>query len=80
MNTVIWLSKYLGALIQIIKVVESAIPGSGQGSEKIAMVRELLELTDNSLSEFWPTIEKIIAVLVKTFNATGLFKTSANAS
>ena len=44
------------------------------------MVRQALEVTMQSSGEFkqsfdeiWPTLEKIIGVAVKTFNATGVF-------
>lgn len=75
MKTILWLAQYLSTLIQILKAVEAAIPESGNGKAKLAMVREMLEMLDDGTHELWPSIEKVIAVIVKTFNQLGVFKT-----
>jgi len=68
-------------LISAIKAVEDAIPGSGHGEQKLAMVRAMLEsayeVSTDALGRFidiWPALEKTIAGIVAAFNAVGLFK------
>lgn len=62
------------AVIQLMKSIEEAIPGQGQGAAKIAAVRQILEVTVDSFNQVWPALEKVIAALVSVFNATGVFK------
>ena len=71
----------LPTLISTIKAVEDAIPGSGHGEQKLAMVRAMLESayevsTDvmGSFIDVWPALEKTISSIVAAFNAVGLFK------
>lgn len=66
----------LPLLTQLVKSVEQAIPETGKGQAKLAMVREILEAADATLSASWPLIETLIAALVKGLNATGAFKSS----
>jgi hypothetical protein len=77
MKTVLMILSLIPVLIDAIKAIEAAIPGSGNGEKKLAMVREVMETADDTADEvikLWPTIEKIIAVIVKTLKATGIFK------
>lgn len=69
MDKVLMIVKLIPALIEVIKAVEAAIPGEGKGEAKLAMVRNILEATDNAIVQMWPSIEKIISVIVNTFNA-----------
>lgn len=64
----------LPLLITLIKSVEIALPEKGQGAVKLALVKEILISVDTSVSAIWPTIETIIAGIVKALNATGVFK------
>lgn len=64
----------LPILIDLIKTVEAAIPESGAGAAKLAAVRDLLAALAPNLETGWPAIEAVIGVLVKLFNATGIFK------
>ena len=66
--------KMLPVIIAAIKAIEEAIPGNGQGEQKLAMLRQILELADGTIPNIWPTIEGLVKVLVKTFNDTGVFK------
>jgi hypothetical protein len=61
-------------MIQTIKAVEDAIPGTGKGEAKLAMVRGVLESVDLGTASIWPAIEKVIAAIVATFNKIGEFK------
>ena len=51
MNTVVMILQLLPALITAIKAIEDAIPGSGQGEQKLAAVRAILEAVDGSVAE-----------------------------
>lgn len=74
MNTLIQILQLIPAIIQVIKAIEDAIPGNGQGEQKLAMVREILVSVDASTKEILPSLEKVIGILVKTFNAVGAWK------
>lgn len=69
MDKILMIIRLIPALIEVIKAVESAIPGEGKGQVKLAMVRGILEATDNAVDQIWPSLEKVIAVIVKTFNS-----------
>lgn len=69
MDKILMIVKLIPALIEVIKAVEAAIPGEGKGEAKLAMVRGILEAADNAVEQIWPSLEKIIAVIVKTFNS-----------
>lgn len=74
------IASLLPTLIEIIKAVEAAIPDSGKGQDKLAMVRELLQVAydatgdiGQSFSELWPLIQQVIDRIVALFNRTGVF-------
>lgn len=69
MNKLLMIVQLIPMLIELIKSVEAAIPGQGKGEQKLAMIRQILEVTDDAVGQLWPTLEKVIAILVKTFNA-----------
>ena len=80
MKTLVLIAQILTTLVALIKDVEAAFEGKpGAGLEKLAAVRTALEATIDGITEAWPAIEKVIAVLVKGFNMVGLFKKSAAA-
>lgn len=62
------------SIIAAIRAIEEAIPGEGQGEKKLAAVREIIETVHGQALSLWPVLEKVIGVLVKTFNATGAFR------
>ena len=70
MEKAILLFKLLPIIIQVMKAVEEAIPGQGQGEAKLAAVRGMLETVFEKTNDFWPEITKIIGVLVNLFNQT----------
>ena len=76
MNTVIAILQLLPALITAIKAIEDAIPGAGQGEQKLAAVRAILEAVDSGVAKLWPQISSVIGVLVGLFNSTKVFKTA----
>lgn len=64
------------SLITAIKAIEEAIPGQGQGEAKLTAIRKILEITDAGIAALWPTLAKVIGVVVDLFNKTGTFTTS----
>ena len=76
MNTVLIIMQLIPAIIAAMKAIEEAIPGTGQGEQKLAAVRGILEAVDGSVTKMWPQISSIIGVLVTLFNKTGQFKVS----
>lgn len=74
MGNVVIILQLIPALIAAIKAIEEAIPGTGQGEQKLAAVRAMLEVIDGSVSKLWPQISGVIGVLVGLFNSTGVFK------
>lgn len=73
MQTLKLLAQLLPILIQLIKAAEAAIPESGQGAAKLALVREILESADDAIPAIWPTVERVIGALVRAFNLAGAF-------
>lgn len=74
MDKILMVIKLLPALIEAIKVLESALPGVGQGEQKLVALRGILEAIDSNVKDLWPSIEKVVGVLVGVFNNTGVFK------
>mgnify|MGYP000952101419 CR=1 FL=1 len=74
MGNIVIILQLIPALITALKAIEEAIPGSGQGEQKLAAVRGMLEVIDGSISNLWPQISSVISVLVTLFNNTGIFK------
>jgi hypothetical protein len=73
MTTFITLLNIVPALIKIIVTVEEAFPQSGVGEEKLALVKQILTTTYDSITELMPAIEKIVAAVVAFANAIGAF-------
>ncbi len=74
MQNVILILKLLPFIIEAIKAIELALPGNAKGEAKLALLREVLEAVDQSTQQYWPAISKVVEVLVKAFNATGVFQ------
>ena len=50
------------------------IPESGQGTNKLTLVRQLAEQAIGDISAMWPQIEALIASFIKLSNVAGSFK------
>lgn len=74
MDKVILVLKLLPAIIEAMKALEQAFPAKGAGETKLQALREVLEVLDSSMTALWPSVEKVVQVLVKAFNATGVFQ------
>lgn len=73
-------AQLLPAIIEAIKAIEAAIPQTGQGAQKLALVRELIEAAFEAVqdagvtfADVWPAIQRLVAKIVGLFNATGIF-------
>ena len=53
------------AIIEIVKVVEKLIPESGQGTNKLTIVRQLAEQAIGDISDMWPQVEVLIASSIR---------------
>jgi hypothetical protein len=60
-------------LIEAIFALEKYIPKDKVGDIKLDVIKQVLILTNAAFADLWPIIEKIIAVVVKAFNTTGVF-------
>ncbi len=74
MNQLLAIVQLIPALIAAIKAIEEAVPGQGQGEQKLAAVRGILEAIDGSYRALWPQLQPIVGILVGLFNKTGVFK------
>ena len=73
-------AQLLPAIIEAIKAIEAAIPQTGQGAQKLALVRELIEAAFEAVqdagvtfADVWPAVQRLITKIVGLFNATGIF-------
>ncbi len=73
MQNILIVFQLIPAIIQALKAIEEAIPGSGQGEAKLAAVRQMLEAVDGGVAKLWPQISGVVASLVTLFNSTGVF-------
>lgn len=71
----------LPILIDAIKALEAAFPVSGQGSQKLELIRSIVEQAYNAgtgtlvkFEDVWPVLQKSINSLVGFMNSTGIFK------
>ena len=74
MGNIVIILQLIPALITALKAIEEAIPGSGNGEQKLSAIRGILEAVDGSITSLWPQISSVISVLVTLFNNTGIFK------
>lgn len=73
MDKVIQILKLLPALFAAIKAVEEALPMAGMGSEKLSLIREIMEGTHEAVSEIWPAVAVAVSKIVGLFNKAGVF-------
>jgi hypothetical protein len=78
------LTSLIGPTLQMVQVIESAVPAGTKGSDKLAMVKTALTQTEAVvqvatpvIATLWPILEQIIATSVAAFNASGIFKRSS---
>lgn len=71
----------LGLVIDTIQLAEQAIPASGQGASKLALVKatiaaavDKIEGLSVTFEEIWPRLAGIVAAWVTLFNSVGAFR------
>lgn len=71
----------LPLIIDVVKAVETAMPASGQGANKLALVHDVLQEAYNAgtgavakFEDVWPVLQNTVTSVVTFFNTTGLFK------
>lgn len=71
----------LPIVVEAVKTVEQALPVSGQGQQKLAMVRQMIESAyqaagdvEVAFEQIWPAVSAAISAAVAMFNAAGVFK------
>lgn len=76
----------LPILIQAMQAIESAIPESGAGGTKLALVKAWMEkafegmnLAATTFGAVWPILETTAETLVAWYNSTGVFKKGPSA-
>ena len=62
------------AIIEIVQAVEKMLPAGGAGAEKLKMVKDMLFAAYSGLENAWPSIEKIIGIIVDFANRLGAFR------
>lgn len=60
-------------LLETIFALEKYIPKDKVGDIKLDVIKQVLILTNAAFADLWPIFEKIVAVVVKAFNTTGVF-------
>ena len=76
MQNIVIILQLIPALIAAMRAIEEAVPGQGQGEQKLAAIRGILEAVDAGVVKYWPQLQSVIGVLVGLFNKTGAFKTA----
>ena len=61
----------LPILTTLITAVELAVPLPKSGAAKLALLKEILLAADNSLTELWPLLQRLITGIVTAYNADG---------
>ena len=77
MKTLLLVIQLIPAVMNLVKAIEEALPEAGFGAEKLEAVKEILQTSYDGITEIWPIVEKIIAIVVNMFNKTGKFSSSA---
>jgi mannose/fructose/N-acetylgalactosamine-specific phosphotransferase system component IID len=75
-----WL-ELIPIIIAAVRAIEAAMPENGLGAAKLAAIRMAIEAAFDGVSDalgafsdVWPRIERIVAGIVASLNATGVFR------
>jgi hypothetical protein len=60
-------------LLEAVFALEKYIPKEKVGDIKLDVIKQTLILINSAFADLWPIFEKIIEVVVKAFNVTGMF-------
>ena len=76
LSTIKLILQIIPIILEIIKAVESQIPESGMGKEKLQFIKDVLMSTIPQVEEILGVVEKIVSSAVTLYNSTGVFKKS----
>ena len=62
-------------VMELVMAVETIVPVTGAGKEKLALVKEFVMAAYDGALEIWPIIERAVNATVAFCNALGIFKT-----
>jgi hypothetical protein len=74
LNTIMTILSLFPALITAVKSVEEAIPGGGNGKEKLNIILDSILAVSAAAKDLLPAIASVISIIVAGFNAAGIFK------
>jgi hypothetical protein len=74
LTTISIILQLVPTILELIKAVETEIPDSGKGSEKLTFVKEVITAAYPQVVEIWGLVDKIITAAVNLYNATNTFK------
>lgn len=77
MNKLIEVFTLLPSLITAIRAAEDAIPLPQAGKAKLDLIMGIVDDVAQGVGDLKPILTSVISRVVKTFNALGLFRTSA---
>lgn len=77
MNAFLTILQALPAIIAVLKALEAAVPGQGQGKAKLDAAIELITAADAALAQYVPQLTNVIGTLVALFNRVGSFQGGA---
>jgi len=58
-------------IVSLVVMLEKLFPAAGIGTEKLTMLKRILAAAYDGITEFMPSIEKIVTVMVELFNKFG---------
>ncbi len=73
MKKMLTILRMVPVVIEIVQTIEAALPESGRGKEKLALVRDILSEVYEGLGDIWPKLEKVVELFVRFANSVGLF-------
>ena len=65
------------SIINAIKAVEEAIPGSGNGKTKLTIILDSIMAASKEATALVPALTSVIGIIISGFNASGVFKKEA---
>lgn len=73
-TTISTVLQLIPTILEVIKAVETQIPQTGKGKEKLEFVKNVITTAYPQVVEMWGMVEKMISAAVTLYNATGTFK------
>jgi hypothetical protein len=68
---VLQILQLLPAIFAAVRAIEEALPLPDKGREKLDLALEAITAANESLTAFIPQLTKVVAAVVRFYNATG---------